>query len=268
MMACAEPVMEQARGFMAALSATRSHALVGGQLVLRDDAGTVLATLAPMQPAALPGSRWSATAVNNGKEAVVSLLTGTEITAEFGSDGALAGGAGCNRYTARYTLDGERVRITPPALTRRACEADVMQQEQDYTAALAGRDALNATLDDVFNEYDAILTPAAPGEAPRGEATGNPIFCTTWTYLGTPAVTVPLLRSEAGLPLAIALHTLAVLSDPAAILGRLVALLEIGSVARHRHRIAEVAMRLTEKLACEHPTLPLPVVAAQRRKAA
>jgi heat shock protein HslJ len=137
MMACAEPVMEQARAFMSALSATRSHALVGGQLLLRDDAGTVIATLAPMQPAALPGSRWSATAVNNGKEAIVSLLAGTEITAEFGSDGALAGSAGCNRYTARYTLDRERVSITPPALTRRACEPDVMQQEQDYTAALA-----------------------------------------------------------------------------------------------------------------------------------
>jgi Asp-tRNA(Asn)/Glu-tRNA(Gln) amidotransferase A subunit family amidase len=71
----------------------------------------------------------------------------------------------------------------------------------DYTAALAGSATLNTVLDEVFNEYDAILTPAAPGEAPRGEATGSPIFCTTWTYLGTPAVTVPLLRSEAGLPL-------------------------------------------------------------------
>ena len=57
----------------------------------------------------------------------------------------------------------------------------------------------------MFNEYDAILTPAAPGEAPVGEATGNPVFCTTWTYLGTPAITLPLLRSEAGLPLGVQL---------------------------------------------------------------
>jgi Asp-tRNA(Asn)/Glu-tRNA(Gln) amidotransferase A subunit family amidase len=58
----------------------------------------------------------------------------------------------------------------------------------------------------VFEEYDAILTPAAPGEAPRGlDSTGNPIFCTTWTYLGTPAVTLPLLKSEAGLPLGVQL---------------------------------------------------------------
>jgi len=33
--------------------------------------------------------------------------------------------------------------------------------------------------------------PAAPGEAPRGlESTGNPVFCTIWTYLGTPAITL------------------------------------------------------------------------------
>jgi Asp-tRNA(Asn)/Glu-tRNA(Gln) amidotransferase A subunit family amidase len=76
----------------------------------------------------------------------------------------------------------------------------------EYAAALAGSAPLNAALNDVFNEYDAILTPAAPGEAPRGlESTGNPIFCTTWTYLGTPAVTLPLLQSETGMPLGVQL---------------------------------------------------------------
>ena len=75
----------------------------------------------------------------------------------------------------------------------------------DYAAALAGAAPLNATLDEVFSEYDAILTPAAPGEAPVGEATGNPVFCTTWTYLGTPAITLPLLRTEAGMPLGVQL---------------------------------------------------------------
>jgi Asp-tRNA(Asn)/Glu-tRNA(Gln) amidotransferase A subunit family amidase len=75
----------------------------------------------------------------------------------------------------------------------------------EYTAALAGSEPLNRVIEGVFNEYDAILTPAALGEAPRGEATGNPIFCTTWTYLGTPAITLPLLRSDAGLPLGVQL---------------------------------------------------------------
>jgi Asp-tRNA(Asn)/Glu-tRNA(Gln) amidotransferase A subunit family amidase len=76
----------------------------------------------------------------------------------------------------------------------------------EYTRALAGAVRLNAMLDDVFNEYDAILTPAAPGEAPRGlDRTGNPAFCTLWTYLGTPAVTLPLLQGENGLPIGVQL---------------------------------------------------------------
>jgi Asp-tRNA(Asn)/Glu-tRNA(Gln) amidotransferase A subunit family amidase len=75
----------------------------------------------------------------------------------------------------------------------------------DYAASVAGSAALNDALDEMFNEYDAILTPAAPGEAPSVETTGNPVFNTIWTYLGTPAVTVPLLRSENGLPVGVQL---------------------------------------------------------------
>jgi Asp-tRNA(Asn)/Glu-tRNA(Gln) amidotransferase A subunit family amidase len=76
----------------------------------------------------------------------------------------------------------------------------------DYMAALSAAAPLYASLDEVFNEYDAILTPAAPGEPPMGlESTGNPIFCTIWTYLGTPAVSLPLLQSEAGLPIGVQL---------------------------------------------------------------
>jgi Asp-tRNA(Asn)/Glu-tRNA(Gln) amidotransferase A subunit family amidase len=76
----------------------------------------------------------------------------------------------------------------------------------DYARALAGAPVLNGSLDAVFDEYDAIVTPATPGEAPRGlGSTGNAIFCTLWTYLGTPAVTLPLLTSPAGMPLGVQL---------------------------------------------------------------
>jgi len=76
----------------------------------------------------------------------------------------------------------------------------------DYTRAIAASAQLNGALDGIFDEYDAILTPAAPGPAPRGlDNTGNPAFCTLWTYLGTPAVTLPLLQSQTGLPIGVQL---------------------------------------------------------------
>jgi Asp-tRNA(Asn)/Glu-tRNA(Gln) amidotransferase A subunit family amidase len=75
----------------------------------------------------------------------------------------------------------------------------------EYMAALSARERLNNTLDSVFDEYDAILTPAAPGPAPVIESTGSPIFCSTWSLLGTPAVSLPLLASENGLPIGVQL---------------------------------------------------------------
>jgi Asp-tRNA(Asn)/Glu-tRNA(Gln) amidotransferase A subunit family amidase len=76
----------------------------------------------------------------------------------------------------------------------------------DYARAIAAIPKLNAALDELFFEYEAFLTPAAPGPAPAGlQATGSPIFCSIWTLCGVPAVTLPLLQSEGGLPIGVQL---------------------------------------------------------------
>ena len=76
----------------------------------------------------------------------------------------------------------------------------------DYNMAADWRETLNLYLDKLFENYDAIITPAAMGEAPAGlETTGNPIFNTIWTYLGTPAITLPLMEGPNGLPLGVQL---------------------------------------------------------------
>lgn len=53
--------------------------------------------------------------------------------------------------------------------------------------------------------YDAVLTPSAPGEAPGPETTGDPIFCSRWSLLGAPAVTIPVGPGPSGLPLGLQL---------------------------------------------------------------
>jgi Asp-tRNA(Asn)/Glu-tRNA(Gln) amidotransferase A subunit family amidase len=60
--------------------------------------------------------------------------------------------------------------------------------------------------DDLYAKYDVILTPSVAGTAPRGlESTGDPAFCTLWTFCGMPAINVPLLQGANGLPLGVQL---------------------------------------------------------------
>lgn len=76
----------------------------------------------------------------------------------------------------------------------------------EYIAAMQYRSQLNAILDRVFNNYDALITPAAAGAAPASlDHTGSPAFCTTWTYCGVPAVTLPLLTAEDNMPVGVQL---------------------------------------------------------------
>jgi Asp-tRNA(Asn)/Glu-tRNA(Gln) amidotransferase A subunit family amidase len=75
-----------------------------------------------------------------------------------------------------------------------------------YNRAIDAQSLCNDLLDEIFDAYDAILTPAAPGEAPIGlETTGNPVFGTIWTFSGVPAITLPICRGAAGLPMGIQL---------------------------------------------------------------
>jgi Asp-tRNA(Asn)/Glu-tRNA(Gln) amidotransferase A subunit family amidase len=102
--------------------------------------------------------------------------------------------------------DYERARDRLSDKLRQLIERGREHKAVAYTAALAAVGPIRATLDELFNEYDAILTPAAPGPAPTGlESTGNPVFCTAWTYLGLPAISLPLLQSGDGLPIGVQL---------------------------------------------------------------
>ena len=58
------------------------------------------------------------------------------------------------------------------------------------------------SLSDLMADVDVILSPSAPGAAPKGlNSTGSSTFNRLWTLMGTPCVNVPGLADPAGLPL-------------------------------------------------------------------
>ena len=72
----------------------------------------------------------------------------------------------------------------------------------DYQKALARIPQVVEGLAELFYRYDALLTPSAASSAPQGLAsTGDPEFCTIWTFCGMPALNLPLMRGAGGLPL-------------------------------------------------------------------
>ena len=59
--------------------------------------------------------------------------------------------------------------------------------------------------DAIAGAYDAVLTPSAPGEAPKGRDPGDAVFNRMWTLLHVPCVNLPGLRGPGGLPVGLTL---------------------------------------------------------------
>ena len=137
MMACPRAVDLQEAAFLKALRSARSYGVTGAKLTLKSAGGGAILTY-KAQSQQLAGTSWTVLAYNNGKQAVVSVLVATELTAAFGKDGNLTGFAGCNDYNAPYKGTAPKISIGPVASTRKACAepAGVMDQEIQYLAAL------------------------------------------------------------------------------------------------------------------------------------
>jgi Asp-tRNA(Asn)/Glu-tRNA(Gln) amidotransferase A subunit family amidase len=111
--------------------------------------------------------------------------------------------AGIARHYGPY-CDRGRERLSETIV--RAIEAGRAVTAVDYLAAIELREALYGRLLPIFDRYDAILTPATPGEAPLTlETTGNPAFNSLWSLCGVPAITLPLLTGPKGLPVGVQL---------------------------------------------------------------
>ncbi len=101
-------------------------------------------------------------------------------------------------------LMDEAPQLISPGLTQRL-EAGRAVDAQQYLRAITGREPAYRAIAAALKTFSAILTPSALGPAPEGlGATGSPIMNGLWTYLGMPAVSLPLLQAR-GLPVGVQL---------------------------------------------------------------
>jgi heat shock protein HslJ len=137
MMMCDQGVMLQETVYLKALSEAKTYTVKGNQLSLYDTSGAIL-TIFNAQSQDLQSTSWNVISYNNGKQAVTSVIAGTSLTADFGSDGTLSGNGGCNSYSGTYKQDGNQINIGPLASTKMFCNepAGVMDQESQFLTAL------------------------------------------------------------------------------------------------------------------------------------
>jgi Asp-tRNA(Asn)/Glu-tRNA(Gln) amidotransferase A subunit family amidase len=101
-----------------------------------------------------------------------------------------------------FEYERDRERINSP-LRQQLDRAGTISND-DYDAARRTAARARRALEDIFERYDVILSPSAPGAAPEGFGfTGDPAFNRLWTLMGTPCINVPGLTDGHGLPLGV-----------------------------------------------------------------
>ena len=140
-MAGPEPIMNQESTYLKLLNSTASFNAKGEGLTLFDSDVKALLVFEKVQPPApepLIGTKWVLDSYNDGNEAIVSVIAGTEITLIFNKEGEISGSAGCNNYFSSYETDGDKCSFGLIGSTKMFCNEPkgIMEQESTYLKLL------------------------------------------------------------------------------------------------------------------------------------
>ena len=107
-----------------------------------------------------------------------------------------------NNFQAYYKKDKKKLSKE----MREAIERGLKYSAYDYANAIDFIKQSYESYKEVFEDYHGVITPSSSGVADKGlKSTGSADFQKTWTYLGLPTISLPLLTGENDLPLGVQL---------------------------------------------------------------
>jgi len=112
----------------------------------------------------LAGTKWQMRSYYNPAEVggMASPVGGTQLTAEF-AEGQVFGSAGCNSYSASYSVDGDSLTIGQAAATMMFCEG-LMDQETAFLAAMQSASSFKLETDQlhILNDKGQVVVDFVP----------------------------------------------------------------------------------------------------------
>ena len=130
--ACGQEVMQQENTYLEMLKNVQTYTIENEFLVLHTPDSAL--TYSRAAALSLEGTEWHLSGIVEGEVTVGSSID-NGITLQF-TNGQIAGNAGCNSYSASYTLEGEKLSLGEITSTLMACEEAVNQRETAFLTAL------------------------------------------------------------------------------------------------------------------------------------
>jgi Asp-tRNA(Asn)/Glu-tRNA(Gln) amidotransferase A subunit family amidase len=142
----------------------------------------------------------AARAASAGKARVQNIELPPVLVAAFRAHTTIVNYEGARALASEY----ERSKSELARGVLELCESGWTTSVSAYDDARRTASQARRALADLMADVDVILSPSAPGAAPKGlSSTGNSTFNRLWTLMGTPCVNVPGLADSNGLPLGI-----------------------------------------------------------------
>ena len=109
------------------------------------------------------------------------------------------------RLTEVFQVAPATLRTIIRAETAAVHETGMLIDASDYVRARRIRRRYQREMAKLFERFDALMTPAAPGTAPDTSTTGDPVMNGPWTLADFPTMTLPHALGANGLPVGVQL---------------------------------------------------------------